>query len=192
MDKLPTKPTPILDIRKLYPGWDPIQIISKHKYDIDKVEEVRAYIHAVMSQKMDHKINRIDCYRDSDIDNMIALYDELLFARCIENAQYRTINGNILKWKIVGRMDEDLIGAGGVTTTIRNTGTIYVTLNRKILSKTFEEKTQKVSSYKRCYDRLDCAQQIIEHELIHVMISVYLGYTEQPVNDGHGPIFICI
>lgn len=184
-EKIPPKPLPLPPQSHLSIGWNPIEVLMNYKYSRQQVNDVREYIHAVMYEKMDGKINRIDCYRDSDVLDMIFLYDELLFANCIKKSKYKDQKGNVGNYKIYGVMDEHYLEAGGVTEFV-NEHSVAITLNRYFHRDTFENKEDKVNNNSRCYDRLGCMQQTLEHELIHMLIFLFPLKQRE---DDHGPTF---
>lgn len=190
MNDLPPKPPPLLDASKLPYNWQPLQVLATHKYNENGSKIAREYIYAVIAKNMDNKVNRIDCYRDSDVFDLIQLYDELFLGSCVTKAKVRLLDNTVVPVKIIGRMDENYLDAGGVTSPVGN-DTIVVTLNRATQRETFEDRTKTVSSVRRCYDRLECYQQVIEHELIHVIIRIYRGYSEEE-KEGHGPLFMSL
>lgn len=61
----------------------PTKILLHFLEDVDYsqkyIDEKRKIIYNIISEQMDYKINRIDCYRDSDIYSIISLYDKHFF-----------------------------------------------------------------------------------------------------------------
>jgi len=80
-----TKPTPLYSFND---KSKPLKEFLSKKNKKEDVEIRRKYIYDVLSHMMDNKVNRIDCYRNEDIEKAIDLYDELILGNCLRNGGY--------------------------------------------------------------------------------------------------------
>lgn len=163
MDK--TKPTPIYTYENDR-DRKPITFFRNHKNKKKYVDTRRKYIYDVLSDRMDNKINRLDCYRDSDIQKAVDLYDELFLGNSLKNAliltsKDETVNAEI-DVNIKESYKEDAM-LPGITKfeSLYSIGVVKFRIYRGAFRKTFVDSDKKVSSSYRCFDRLECIQQTI-------------------------------
>lgn len=170
----------------------PIRYYRNTQNNKQKVQEIREYIYNTISESMDNKINRLDCYRNNDIMYMIKLYDELLFGNCLLTRKDIGGDISIIEARIEERIDIKI--AAQTIPRLSSENKIILILYKFWFRKSFENP---VSVDTRCYDRLECIQQTIEHELIHILINLYLSdidteeeFEDELKNKWHGKIFI--
>lgn len=180
-----------------------INIFKTNKNKEDDVEERRNYIYNLMKRLLDNKINRLDCYRNSDIQKAIQLYDEIFFGNILRDALYHGKH----KVDIIGIVREkrdrkkygDKKTSPPGSTNFEKLDTkdkkIELIIYKEAFRETFIEEGVIISNSSRCYDRLECILQTIEHELIHILITLYedklseFERTDNWLTMGHGFLF---
>lgn len=155
---------------------NPIDVFSEEKYTKEEIQKVNNYIYSVLSDKMDGYVNRVLCYRNSDIELIVSLYDSLLLGNIIQNS------GRELEIEISHKKNEG-IGRSGI-----RQGKILLTIYVYILTTLFKED-RKYSISERCYDRLECMMQTVRHELVHIIGFIYGTKAQKEPLRNHGSIF---
>lgn len=203
-----SKPTSIHKFKETPKGRNPIAFFRSKKNKKKDVETRREYIYNYLFDLLDHKINRLDCYRNNDIQKAIELYDELFFDFSLRDGYvYKEkstkkipiqIEAHIKEERIYKHSDEKPTYTPPASTNfekVSENGLIEIFIYRKAFRKTFTEEQRVVSNSSRCFDRLECILQSLEHELIHVLIRLYdhrlsnFESIDNWVNLGHGIVF---
>lgn len=157
-------------------------------YSQEYVNKKRKLIYDIISEKLDRKVNRIDCYRNKDVEDIARLYDQHFFDSNI----FKTIKeyeeeGATFKFIIEDVINGPRSDASGFTGVIKKSQTLFLSINKAHLRKTFIDRNKRVSGSYICYDRLECIQQTIEHELLHVFMFLFDNDTF--FDDPHGKTF---
>lgn len=155
---------------------DPIGFFRKNSYSREELNSVNTYIHSVLSNKLDGKVNRVLCYRHSDIILAVNLYDKLVLGGLIKNSGR----------ELICRVSHHEATFNGKTDIIK--GKIRMVIYIQKLSTTFTED-RKYSFNSRCYDRLECMLSVIRHELIHVFVKIFGNEADYSEAVNHGNLF---
>lgn len=102
-----------------------------------------------------------------DLIRLFELYDQYFF-----NGFFYDNCKDTLSFRLSSRMTK----TGGKVTHHKNSNTYTISLSTVLLFQTFEDvqKTIRVNGLV-CYDRLEAAMRILEHEIIHLMELVVQG-----------------
>lgn len=160
--------------------YDPTQELLDNPYSEKYIKRHRKKIYDTLSEMMDGKVNRIDCFRNSDLYTAFKLYDKYFFKDAFSELKQNEEN---IKYFFVFSESETLQAHTEVFYDISQI-VIYKTRVRGV----FNNRTGYINAPQVCYDRLDCILSTFEHELIHM----YLGYFRMQskyVENGHGPLF---
>jgi len=155
---------------------DPISFFTDNRYTEKELSRVYKYVYDVLSNRMDNKVNRVLCYRDSDIQLAMELYDKLI----LDNL-FRMSNVPIIC--SVSHNQGDFNGQ-----TKWNGGVISIVIYVKSVSSSFKED-RKYSYNERCFDRLECILSVIRHEMIHALSRIFSNTEQRNESTNHGPLF---
>jgi len=104
-----------------------------------------------------------------DVRLMFGMYDRIFFHRFFETNQHD---------KVKFRLSKRMTSNGAKTTTYRDPERYVITLSTYLLFQTFAgEEREIVVNGITCNDRLEAAQRLFEHELIHVLELMHFSRT---------------
>lgn len=144
-----------------------LKTFKKNPNDKEEIEERRRYIYQYIAGLMDNKVNRIDSWRNSDLSTAIRLYDELFLGNCISKLGYKGDKEFKSSFDEFEEYDRHIPGRVRLN---KEWDKLHLTIFKYPFRDNFEKR---VSNTSRCYDRLECMLQTLEHELIHVVIDMY-------------------
>lgn len=168
------------NISKKIDRRSPIKFFEINSYTQEELDRVNMYIHKIVSDKMDGKVNRVLCYRHSDIKFIVDLYDRLVLDNIFSSSNS----------EIICRVSHHQATFNGKT-DFDNKGRLRIVIYVKTLSNTFIED-RKYSFNTRCFDRLECMLSVIRHELIHAFIRAFGSEEERTRGKDHGSLFVTL
>lgn len=182
-DLITPQPLGVAVVSASYPN--PTQYFLDNPYKKTDIEERRAFIYSVISEKLDGKVNRVDCFRNSDLMIAFLLYDKLFF----QSAFKWLIEVGKIKFNIT--FEEEVISEKTGEGVVANGGGNRLRVSRKFFRDLFRKESKFKNSTFVCYDRLECILNTFEHEMVHVYQSFYdIGGFNDPTNNFHGPRFV--
>lgn len=80
------EPAALWSAKDLPQVWDPIDLLTKVKYNVKDIENIRKYVIDHLDAQMEGSKKDEDCIRSGDINRVMRLYDRLLLFNSIEAA----------------------------------------------------------------------------------------------------------
>lgn len=143
------------------------EILELH-YDPDEIGQMTGHIHSRMMKESKYvdRGNFIGICT-MDLHLMFGMYDRFFF-----HGYFKREHPGKVKFRLSKRMTS----AGAKTFTYRNPESYVISLSTHLLYQTFgDEEREIVVNGITCIDRLEAAQRLFEHELIHVLEQMLFG-----------------
>lgn len=155
---------------------NPLTVFSSFSYTKEEIDSVNRYVYSRLSERLDGYVNRVLCYRNSDIEYAVNLYDELLLDNRIKRDN-RPFTINISHKKNQGS------GRSGISGN-----NIQLTIYMYKFTHLFKKK-RSYSVGERCFDRLECILETVRHELVHILTYIYADEKQLEDSKHHGKLF---
>lgn len=151
------EPKALWNPKNLPKVWDPIEELRKVKYSAKDIEKIRKYVIDGLDKQMEGSKKDEDCFRSSDINRVMRVYDRLLLFNCLEGASEKGRD-------TYGKAEDESKESNDITgSLVVGDPNSYVVVYRLPIGKL---KTKNGGPLK-------VFVSIIEHQICHLLIFYY-------------------